>query len=92
MPSVSKKFVTAPMPISISVGNLTSVAGEGAAGPRRTATTAALHPATNNAVSAPSAPKRQVIGLIPMSARLRFDRLIEAGMPPRMIPEQSGQP
>src|SRR5262245_3334398 len=73
IPRVSKKFVIAPMPISVKDGNRTSAAGEGAPGGfRRTATTAALQPATNSAVSAPSAPCSARIGLIPIPARSPF--------------------
>src|SRR3954469_8089518 len=73
MPRVSKKFVSAPIPISTNVGSRASVAGEGVAGGlRRTAATAAAHPATNIAVSAPSAPCSARIGFIPISARLRL--------------------
>ncbi len=72
MPSVSKKFVTAPTAICVAVGRRASVAGDAsAAGFRRIATTAADHPATNTAVSAPSAVCRAKIGLSTMLSSLQ---------------------
>src|SRR5438045_1170923 len=65
IPSVSKKFVTAPTATCAPLGPRVSVAADGVAGRSRpTPMTARVQPPTNTAVSAPSAVNSPVIGFI----------------------------
>jgi hypothetical protein len=65
IPSVSKKFVTAPIPISSGRGRRASVAGDTAPpGAPRIAPTARAQPATYTTVKAPSAVSSPPIGFM----------------------------